>query len=332
MAEEQGFTNRILFAAQRLEGGTASSLPYSPPRQTLSDPARPAVQPSKDFQQDMISDVVNDGLFGPTAQANYAMLLDYALRPPGELFSGRTSAATASEVIADRFPGRPEGSLANVGTELAVGLAEPGPGEFANFLGAMLAPRGIMRMIVDRGDETIEFVDPEILARAPGNLLRRNEQEMQEFMNEIMQNPGGLQSPVMVLFDPKKGRWVVGEGNHRVEVARRLGIPVPVRVVQSDVYQTTARSIPRDALEAMKNYDPYGYIPSTLTPSEIGLPVVSQDEISRIVRERFDRGEIDATPEEMEEFAEFMRTREPRYILPRIDNQALQDLSDSLGE
>lgn len=50
MAEEQGLTTRILSAAQRLEGGTASKLPYSP---VLSDPARPAVQPDAGVMREM---------------------------------------------------------------------------------------------------------------------------------------------------------------------------------------------------------------------------------------------------------------------------------------
>ena len=46
----------------------------------------------------------------------------------------------------------------------------------------------------------------------------------------------GFTDPVMVEFDPKNKRAVLGEGNHRVQAARELGIShVPTRVVRSRI-------------------------------------------------------------------------------------------------
>lgn len=44
----------------------------------------------------------------------------------------------------------------------------------------------------------------------------------------------GFEDPVMVEFDPHRRMAMVGEGNHRVEAAREMGIThVPTRVVRS---------------------------------------------------------------------------------------------------
>lgn len=46
----------------------------------------------------------------------------------------------------------------------------------------------------------------------------------------------GFADPVMVEFDPRRRVAVLGEGNHRVEAAREMGIShVPARVVRSRI-------------------------------------------------------------------------------------------------
>lgn len=46
----------------------------------------------------------------------------------------------------------------------------------------------------------------------------------------------GFTDPVMVEFDPKNKRAVLGEGNHRTAAARQLGIShIPTRVIRSRI-------------------------------------------------------------------------------------------------
>jgi len=135
MAEEQGLTNRIISAAQRLEGGTASSLPYSPPRQTLSDPARPAVQPDPGVMREMTPRMKAEQ-YGPTSLSGigYAFNQYSNALPAGlEVLANLTNVERA----------RSEGMAANVAAAREVGerfYEDPGSVDMVSYAREVNAP------------------------------------------------------------------------------------------------------------------------------------------------------------------------------------------------
>lgn len=76
----------------------------------------------------------------------------------------------------------------------------------------------------------------------------------------------GLEEPVMILYYAGNRRAYIGEGNHRLVVAKSVGIEaLPARVVRSQ--STTTKGI------RVKGFEPdwSGYVPGSLYPSDIGL-------------------------------------------------------------
>ena len=77
----------------------------------------------------------------------------------------------------------------------------------------------------------VGYVDVDFLARARGN--RADFTERVAAYADDLENGRGYENPVIVLFDPR-GRIIVGEGNHRVEAARRLGVThLPARICRA---------------------------------------------------------------------------------------------------
>lgn len=79
----------------------------------------------------------------------------------------------------------------------------------------------------------VGYVPTHVLAEMHGN---ETDQEGIERHKEALLSGRGFSDPVMVEFDPKNKRMVLGEGNHRVEAARQLGVShVPTRIVRSRI-------------------------------------------------------------------------------------------------
>lgn len=82
-------------------------------------------------------------------------------------------------------------------------------------------------------ESTVGYVPTATLAGMHGNATDRRGVDR---WKERLQSGEGFTDPVMVEFDPATKRAVVGEGNHRVEAAKELGIShVPARVVRSRI-------------------------------------------------------------------------------------------------
>jgi hypothetical protein len=80
-------------------------------------------------------------------------------------------------------------------------------------------------------ESTVGYVRTDLLAGMHGNGTDR---EGIERHKARLLSGEGFTDPAMVEFDPGKKIARVGEGNHRVEAARELGVShVPVRVVRS---------------------------------------------------------------------------------------------------
>lgn len=79
----------------------------------------------------------------------------------------------------------------------------------------------------------VGYVPTHTLAGMHGN---ETDREGIERHKQSLLSGSGFEHPVMVEFDHRSKRMVLGEGNHRVEAAKELGIShVPTRVVRSRI-------------------------------------------------------------------------------------------------
>ena len=103
-----------------------------------------------------------------------------------------------------------------------------------------------------------EMLPTSVLRGIPGNNLRYDPEELTE---DIRKN--GIQDPLILQYHQKNRTVRIGEGNHRLEAARRLGLEnVPVRAIR---YNMEGSGMPVRGIEPDQN----GYVPGELKPSEI---------------------------------------------------------------
>lgn len=103
-----------------------------------------------------------------------------------------------------------------------------------------------------------EMVPVSAMSGIPGNRLRYDPSELTE---DIRQN--GIREPLLLAYSQKSRTVVLGEGNHRLEAARRLGMEhVPVRAVR---YNMEGPGKPVRGIDP----DESGYVPGDLRPSQI---------------------------------------------------------------
>lgn len=199
---------------------------------------------------------------------------------------------------------------------LAMELGEPGPSEWMRAFG-MLAPAGLLRIL--KNYRNIDFVDPNVLARAPGNQLRRSPEEMDRFVETLRRSETGIEDPAMIYYNPSTGKYFVAEGNHRVAAAQELGLPVPTRVVRTEAggrygnpqYPGVGANSVLDNFADANN----GYIPADLAPSELALPTVDPQDVRRAIQARVDAGEISPSQEELDEVYKLLDSWEPRRLV-----------------
>ena len=78
----------------------------------------------------------------------------------------------------------------------------------------------------------------------------------------------GVKEPLIMEYGQNDRRAYIGEGNHRLAAAVRLGLPaLPVRVMRRR--DTSGRGQPVPGIEPNQ----HDYVPGDLKPSQIGLPV-----------------------------------------------------------
>lgn len=206
---------------------------------------------------------------------------------------------------------------------LGTGFLEPGPAEFralgdlAPLLGAIPLNPHLFRDV-----RRTQFLNPADLAGAQGNSLRRSPNEMREFAARIEQE--GFQEPAILLYDPRTGRYKVGEGNHRVAVAQELGEPIPVEATRGQVLEYEGQPLPRQLVP-----DKYGYVPSNLAPSDLGLPSLDRDALLEIAQE------LDMPPERMAVLEAALEQMQPPSVravppTPAGPSMTLQRIADDM--
>lgn len=80
----------------------------------------------------------------------------------------------------------------------------------------------------------------------------------------------GIREPLLIELNPFEGYALLTEGNHRLGIAREIGLEtVPVRVMRSPRLSDINTIAPKlDMIEIRVKPDRYGYVPGHMKPSE----------------------------------------------------------------
>lgn len=122
-------------------------------------------------------------------------------------------------------------------------------------------------------EDKIEFVPVDRLLKHREYDRETQPREGPEHLDHITASVAehGVKAPLIMLYGQKDRRAYLGEGNHRLAAAKRLGIThLPVRVYR--VSHTDGRGAPVSGVEPNQ----HGYVKGDMKPSEIGLPVHSK--------------------------------------------------------
>ena len=125
-------------------------------------------------------------------------------------------------------------------------------------------------MRIDHKYEKVEFV--------PVKILKLYKEFDRDISYRLMENiiRFGLKDPIMIIYYQHYRIAYIGEGNHRLAIAEKLGLEVlPVRVIRS-----TSTYIPVKGIK-VKGVKPdwSGYVKGSLYPSEIGLKSYSLEKL-----------------------------------------------------
>ena len=186
---------------------------------------------------------------------------------------------------------------------------------------ALIGPAGLRAMRQFGGD--IGFMPAHILVEAAGNPPRRSPAQ-QTLFRRTLSAAGGIEEPVMVVYDPNTMRWKVGEGNHRALAALEADSPVPTVAIIGSVPENQGLALPPEGATALrtllKNMGvspddaaaishkglPGGsgknqYSPSRYhaNPSEVGLPTYDPESMIRFAQTRADN--LDISEQEINE-------------------------------
>lgn len=98
-----------------------------------------------------------------------------------------------------------------------------------------------------------------------GNDQRRSPEEQAELENELR---GGLREPIIIVVGKNSRTAKVGEGNHRVMAARKLGFDsIPARVIVGGEWGSEKRN--QDRFDTDLIPQPKEYFPSDAAPSDV---------------------------------------------------------------
>jgi len=106
-------------------------------------------------------------------------------------------------------------------------------------------------------DPNIELVPVDVLYRMRGNALRYDVSDLSEDIKKR-----GVQEPGVIRYYQQSRTAFLGEGNHRLEAAKRAGLThMPVRVSRVNA---EGRGV------SVRGHDPaMGHVPADMKPSEI---------------------------------------------------------------
>lgn len=131
----------------------------------------------------------------------------------------------------------------------------------------------------------VEMVPVSWLSELKGNDLRYTEQEMQDLMADISAN--GINNPLIVDVGRKTGTAILGEGNHRLEAAKRLGYThFPVRAhVNNDAGAEVPGAQRNDIIQPEERYSSVDTKPSKLFETLQGatLPIDAAEQVDSTV-------------------------------------------------
>lgn len=129
-------------------------------------------------------------------------------------------------------------------------------------------------------DDLME-IDREVTPKFKGDFAH-----LDELTEDIRVN--GFREPVILDYDPVNGLALLGEGNHRLAVAKRLGLEgVPTRVVKTNLSKDPKAVPIAERYEPILKPNADGYFPGDASPSQIGLPMaadIAEPEVERAAR------------------------------------------------
>lgn len=163
-------------------------------------------------------------------------------------------------------------------TQEEPGVAATGFGEErANMPKLDMGQRGLMTNY----KRYVEMVPVSWLSELKGNKLRYTDDKMEALMADIEKN--GMNNPLIVNVGRNNERAILGEGNHRLEAARRLGYThVPVRVhVQNTVGEDAPNSQRTDIIQPEERYSSVDTKPSKVFASlaDAALPIDTAEQV-----------------------------------------------------
>jgi hypothetical protein len=158
------------------------------------------------------------------------------------------------------------------------GVAATGFGEErANMPKLDMGQRGLMTNY----KRHVEMVPVSWLSELKGNKLRYTDDRMEALMADIAKN--GINNPLIVDVGRNNERAILGEGNHRLEAAKRLGYThVPVRVhVQNTVGEDVPGSQRIDIIQPEERYSSVDTKPSKVFASlaDAALPIDTAEQV-----------------------------------------------------
>lgn len=157
------------------------------------------------------------------------------------------------------------------------GIGATGFGEEAALPKLDMGQRGLMTNY----KRYVEMVPVSWLSQLKGNKLRYTDDRMDALMADIEKN--GMNNPLIVNVGRNNERAILGEGNHRLEAARRLGYThVPVRVhVQNTVGEDAPGSQRTDIIQPEERYSSVDTKPSKVFASlaNATLPIETAEQV-----------------------------------------------------
>jgi hypothetical protein len=178
----------------------------------------------------------------------------------------------------------------------------------------LIGPGGLRAMMQYGKD--VQFVPASLLNDMAGNEIRRTPDEMAEFRRTLANDPGGINDPAVIIYDPNSMRMYTGEGNHRTRAALEEDSPVPVRVVMGKVHEGRGLPIPPEAQAALLDLAErhHGYQPSRMTAGQLGLPVYDDQSIIEYAARHAEDLAAPLSDADLEEMADMLSAIQARLL------------------
>ena len=165
--------------------------------------------------------------------------------------------------------------------------------------------------MMGRGMPRVEFGRADDLFGARGNELRRSPAAQSQFTRDLMSDPQGMHDPAIIIADPDTGRFMVGEGNHRLVAAMEAGEPLPMTVQIGEVPAHMGQRMSSQGISNLRSVSP-----GELTPSHLGINVYDPQTLQTFATDRMIRTGVSS--EDMDRTLGHLQEHLPRASGPTV--------------